>query len=470
MPKPFLSPPAPFSSKLPTGAERFLCQIVVHALETGFRTAEDFVRHFPPRAIIESLAGDDALRSDMLIRAAKVHAKLAPKKSVASGTEDLAIALAEGIGTPQEVLEVYDPDSRVKYLEAPKLWAFVTEGGFWNTKGGDPGYDKAHSRLVFTLERALAEGLLTLSDIGDGITFGELAKHLPLDVAQRVVLHALMTARADKRPLDEASLLEAVPLPELTSYLALSHTWEGVVVAKVARPKAWQSGESASANASSVGASPAPEKDKKGGAPVAPKLPGGKAALKSAPAASADSKGADVKAPGEAKPAGEAKHETGAAPDKEDVLAYEAVDEGELEEFDGEPPVDLGEESARKDAIERLQKLERLPPSSGTLSLPVLLSIESMYQELEAASTDEAREQVIRESFPNESHLRQAMLALIELLDSTIDTKEPLIRDADIDSLIKIVLFEERRRWEKAHPSQRPGSIRPRPFPSRADK
>jgi len=76
----------------------------------------------------------------------------------------------------------------------------------------------------------------------------------------------------------------------------------------------------------------------------------------------------------------------------------------------------------------------------------MLLSIDTMYADLEIASSDEEREDAIREAFPNQVQLRQAMLALIELLDPTINTKDPLIRDAEVDSLIKIVMFEERRR------------------------
>ena len=64
-------------------------------------------------------------------------------------------------------------------------------------------------------------------------------------------------------------------------------------------------------------------------------------------------------------------------------------------------------------------------------------------------TNDEQREACIRESFPNENHLRTALLALIELLDPNIDTRDPVIRDGDIDSLIKVVLFEERQRYEQ---------------------
>ena len=84
-----------------------------------------------------------------------------------------------------------------------------------------------------------------------------------------------------------------------------------------------------------------------------------------------------------------------------------------------------------------------------------------MYAELLSASTDEARELCIRDSFPNPAQMSSALLALIELLDPSIDINDPVIRDADVDSLIKVVLFEERHRYEQAHPS-----LRPPPSPS----
>jgi hypothetical protein len=84
----------------------------------------------------------------------------------------------------------------------------------------------------------------------------------------------------------------------------------------------------------------------------------------------------------------------------------------------------------------------------------MLLSLESMYAELFQVTTDEEREEAIHDSFPNETQLTTAMLALIELLDPSIDITDPVIRDADVASLIKVVLFEERHRAEQANPSQ----------------
>ena len=70
----------------------------------------------------------------------------------------------------------------------------------------------------------------------------------------------------------------------------------------------------------------------------------------------------------------------------------------------------------------------------------------------------------IRDSFPNQQQLTTALLALIELLDPTIDVNDPVIKDADVDSLIKVVLFEERHRYEMQHPSARPAAG-PGPLP-----
>ena len=96
--------------------------------------------------------------------------------------------------------------------------------------------------------------------------------------------------------------------------------------------------------------------------------------------------------------------------------------------------------------VAHLEALERLPPRHAQLSVPILLSLESMYAELGAATSAAERRLAVFDSFPNQNHLRDAMLALIELLDPDVDTQDPAIRRADLDQLVEIVLFEERRR------------------------
>jgi hypothetical protein len=108
------------------------------------------------------------------------------------------------------------------------------------------------------------------------------------------------------------------------------------------------------------------------------------------------------------------------------------------------------EEAAREGVCARLARMERLPPGHEALSLSLLLSIESLYDKLLTLHGDDAREQFILDTFPDEQDLRTAMLALIDLLDPTIETSRATIRDCDIDSLIAVVLFEERLRLERS--------------------
>jgi hypothetical protein len=78
----------------------------------------------------------------------------------------------------------------------------------------------------------------------------------------------------------------------------------------------------------------------------------------------------------------------------------------------------------------------------------VLRSIDAMYALLPSATDDIQRKSVIRQTFANENHLRAALLGLIELMDSSVDTSDPVIQGAKIEALIKILLFEEQRRKE----------------------
>src|SRR5262245_2549577 len=159
-----------FKSELKTGAERYLSQVIVSALQDGWRTPDDFLRHFKPADLMQGLEKAPDLRAAVLVKAAGVHERIAKKKSTTSAAEDLRIALDEGISSPADVLELIPPDDRVRYLERAKLWAFVTEDHFWASDSPVAG-ERAVQRMVFFLEGALGETLLSLGDIADGITF-----------------------------------------------------------------------------------------------------------------------------------------------------------------------------------------------------------------------------------------------------------------------------------------------------------
>jgi hypothetical protein len=91
-----------------------------------------------------------------------------------------------------------------------------------------------------------------------------------------------------------------------------------------------------------------------------------------------------------------------------------------------------------------LRSIGRLPDPDPELTLPILLSIESMYAELGQSSDETERYTVVRDAFPNQNHLRVALLALIRLLDPGRRSAEGGLADADADLLIRTLLFEER--------------------------
>ena len=423
------SSPARHESHLPEARQRFLARVVDHALQDKWRAPDDFLRHFPSNALIESLMDVDDLRVKLLVSATGMHEKIARKKSVASASEDLALALEEGTTDAAAIVTVFPPDDKVTYLDRKKLWEFVVEDEFFRVRAKDDkaAHSRATGRLTFMLECALDEQLVTLQDIADGMTFHEIAASLPVAELQEVVKHALQIARAGA-PLTEERLLAVVPLSALAGFVPLDHIFQRVILEKVAVPCGFA-------------AAPAPRSE--------PSAESAEAASATAPPAAAASR---PESPAPPPTSGSSPALLAAAPPGSAPIPPASVPAAERK---SEKPQD----DARRRIVERLKLIERLPPRYSELSTPVLLSIESMYADLSALTDDEERETCVRDSFPNESHLRAAMLGLIELLDPSINTQDPVIRDADVDGLIKIVLFEERRRGEPVHKGNAQGGL-----------
>ena len=428
-----------FKSSLKTGAERFLAQALAHALAQGFRTPDDFLRHFKPLDLMVALESAHELRAEILVKAAGVHQKIAIKKSTTSGAEDLRIAIEEGLTDAAAILDLFPPDDRVRYLDTPRLWTFLVEDEFWSTLNAEANRERAIGRMTFTLENALREDLISLADIADGITFEMLSTRLPHKELQKLVAHALKLGR-ERKPLTEEALLDSVSLPQIVGYVPLEHVWKTVIVERVAKPSGFLAQAAAAAVEAKPPSSPAPsaQPNRQSSPPPPPAPP-----AKEEPAV-------------DSRKAAAAKSPSGSPRKPEDSLAEIAAAEDDVDKLIQNAQRPAPEEEARRRVLEKLAGISRLPPHHEALTTPVLLSIESMYADLLSASTDEARELCIRESFPNPAQMSSALLALIELLDPSIDINDPVIRDADVDSLIKVVLFEERHRYEQAHPSLRP--------------
>ena len=224
----------PYASKLAHGHERFLAHVIEHGLFVGRRSPEDFIRHFPPAVIMEGLGNRPDLRSAILVVATGVRPKVAEKKTATSAGDDLQIALDEGETDAETIVTLFDADDRVRYLDREELWAYVTEGRFWEVEPSDAaGLDRAQKHVAYILERALADELITHRDVVEGITVQKLAELLPRPELERLLSSVLSNARR-ATAFTEVDVLATVPCTTIVRHVPLALIWARVVVPKIA--------------------------------------------------------------------------------------------------------------------------------------------------------------------------------------------------------------------------------------------
>jgi hypothetical protein len=233
--KPVKAGREPFESKLGEGRQKFLAHAIEHGLSHGRRTPEDFLRHFPPSAIMQGLRDQPQLRANILVIATGVRSKIALKKPAESCGNDLAIALEEGETDAETVVTLFDPDDRVRYLEAPALWAYVTEGAFWQIDAAKdrPRHAVAAEHIAFLIDRALKDRVANHRDVVDGLSVAKLAELLPRTELEKLITAALKAGSGNK-PYTEANLMTAIPATTLVQHIPLPWIWDHVVVPKIA--------------------------------------------------------------------------------------------------------------------------------------------------------------------------------------------------------------------------------------------
>ncbi len=124
-------------------------------------------------------------------------------------------------------------------------------------------------------------------------------------------------------------------------------------------------------------------------------------------------------------------------------------------------------EDERPTLMEELNVLGRLPPGHAWLPVPILRRMVPMCEALIVAGTDEERHSIIRAAFDDERALRIALLALIELLEPTVNVRDPAVHAGELDALVHLVCFEERTRYERLQ-NRRTGkrAVHPPPLPA----
>jgi hypothetical protein len=499
----------PAASAPNAGARRFLAQLMEYCFREGWRTPDHFIKHFPAPAIMAALKSAPELRVAILVAATGIYEEILRRKSPALAAEDLSLALEEGTTSSLQLLAVFTPEDRVRYLDPRRIWDFLAEDLFWrfDPEASDEQRQGAADRMSFTLTTAVQERLITVRDILEGLTYESVADSLSPTELRSVVRHALLRGR-DGIGLNEKVLLEVLPLDKLVRSMPLEHIWTEVILRRLAvpcgltemareeqrdkpseRPRSeprWSSRPSGAppplppelartpsslSEPRSVQAAYYPPEPVTGAheppaayPPLvagvrdyteddneltmgAPSVSGRDGSLLPPPLHSTPPSSPGLRGP----LTDDFNHPIAAPPPQSPPMPMSSRP-GFSRLPDG-PSSGGGEEAENMDrqrqrVTEHLRAIGRLPPRHATMPASVLRSIDAMYALLPSATDDIQRKSVMRQAFANESYLRVALLGLIELMDSSVDTSDPVIQEAKIDALIKILLFEEQRRKE----------------------
>jgi len=227
------------TSSLSDGKQRFLSQVVAHALASGLRSARDFIRRFPAKTIMLALESQPQLRANIVVPTIGMHEKVALKKSAESTGEDLQIALDERVIDEDAVVRLFHPDDRVRFLDKKQLWAFVVEGDWQSADGhahaqaGELSIAKLN--LAYIIDCARANGLIADHDIVEGLTLDRILDALPKNELVKLVRTAVVDGRHG-RHFDDEALLGAMPLSALLEHIPLAQMWEFVVLSRIALP------------------------------------------------------------------------------------------------------------------------------------------------------------------------------------------------------------------------------------------
>jgi hypothetical protein len=220
-----------FISGLGKGREAFHSEVTEYCLRIGERTPEDFLRLFSCSKIMISLASRPMERARIISELTGVHERVANKLSPENAGETLQIALDEGVTTPKDIVRLFQPDDRQRYLNRHELWAFDVEGQPWKVSVNDSvAHGRAEKYIAYLIDRAIENLLISYDDIVAALGVVKLAGWLPSELLGQIIEAALK--KSDK--FTEEDLLRAAPPSSLVTHVPLDYLWEKVVTPLIA--------------------------------------------------------------------------------------------------------------------------------------------------------------------------------------------------------------------------------------------
>jgi hypothetical protein len=220
-----------FVSGLGKGREAFHSEVTEYCLRVSERTAEDFLRLFTCSKIMIALSSRPMERARIISELTGVHERVANKLSPENAGETLQIALDEGVTTPKDILRLFQPDDRQRYLNRHELWAFDIEGQPWKASASDTvAHTRAEKYIAHIIERAIDNLLISHEDIVSALGVVKLAGWLPSELLGQIIEASLK--KSDK--FNEEDLLHAAPPSSLVTHVPLDYLWDKVVVPLIA--------------------------------------------------------------------------------------------------------------------------------------------------------------------------------------------------------------------------------------------
>ncbi len=234
--------PRAFASALDVPWRRFIAAAIDHSMRIGLRTPADFLRHFSPADIMESLTDRAEARAQIVEKATGLKRSIGLHKTVASCAADLQIALEQGAIEPIGVIRLLNPDDIAREISGERLWRYVTEDKFWLVDRKTDEFELARAHIAFLLERALSEQLVSHSELVDWLTPDQIAHYIPRKALASLLHGALEVGRAE-RGFTAAHVLALVPASVLAEHVHLAHIWRSVIVPMMERAHGFGRGD-----------------------------------------------------------------------------------------------------------------------------------------------------------------------------------------------------------------------------------
>lgn len=243
-----------FVSSLAQGREAFLAEVCEYSLANGERSAEDFMRHFSASQIMQALADRPEERAKILTGATGTHAKIAPRMSADAAGETLQIALDETLTTAAQVVELFAPDDRQRYLNDGALWKFSVSGEPTSSSRKGEALERSKKFVRYVLERALHHKLLDQRELLTSLTVARLTTLLPPSVLAAIIEASLEAPGK----FTHADVVQVAPPEKIVAHVPVDYIWQKVVVPHIAERLKLTSGGGEGTKPNSESEKPAP--------------------------------------------------------------------------------------------------------------------------------------------------------------------------------------------------------------------